>query len=687
MHGAHALRYRHVRRSYRMRPRGLDRAMGSAHNAIRSVPAQREAAQTLEPSLRSFALAAAASVVQQATDDGASLEVQYLREHLAAVAPAGESWHARLPEYLARPRVSDVPLLALAHELGMTLAELLAVALAAAVEDDLMAGRALAYLQAPVGGSRPTLGLLARLLADLPDCPAALQTLAAGAAERAGVLTLNGESPLPERSMALPVPIALALQGIECDWSGIGIGLGSLPQTVLPPSTLSEAGRHAKALAAAPSRALVIRSGSTVEARAAACVLAAELGRRAAFIETDRLAALGPWLFLRGLLPVMCVELAPGEHRKLLPIPGYRGPLAVVCGPDGTLEAQGEAALSWRVITPGSLEREALWQGALDDSELARSLAREHRHSSARIGELARVARHMALIEGRTQLGHADIVAAARVAEGQGLGALAQPMTELVHDDALVVPAALRGDLDALAARCRARDTLTDTLGPAAITRYHPGVRALFVGPSGTGKTLAASWLATKLGIPMYRIDLAAVTSKYIGETEKNLAQLIARAEHAEVGLLFDEADSLFGKRTDVKDSNDRFANAQTNYLLQRIENFDGIAILTSNSRARFDSGFSRRLDAIIDFPLPGPEERRALWVAHLGGKHGLSTAELNELAATADLAGGHIRNAVFAAAATAHAQARPLVYNDIVRGLAGEYRKLGRHIPAGLAR
>ena len=115
--------------------------------------------------------------------------------------------------------------------------------------------------------------------------------------------------------------------------------------------------------------------------------------------------------------------------------------------------------------------------------------------------------------------------------------------------------------------------------------------------------------------------------------------------------LLFDEADSLFGKRTDVKEANDRFANAQTNYLLQRIESFEGIAILTSNSRARFDSAFTRRLDAIVEFPPPGPEERRALWLAHLGGAHTLSTAELNRLAADCDLAGGHIRNATFAAA------------------------------------
>jgi len=223
-------------------------------------------------------------------------------------------------------------------------------------------------------------------------------------------------------------------------------------------------------------------------------------------------------------------------------------------------------------------------------------------------------------------------------------------------------------------------------LGPAARTRYHPGVRALFVGPSGTGKTLAASWLATRLAVPLYRVDLAAVTSKYIGETEKHLAQLIARAEHAEIALLFDEADSLFGKRTDVKDSNDRFANAQTNYLVQRIETFDGIAILTSNSRARFDSAFARRLDAIIDFPAPGPEERRALWLAHLGAAHTLVAGEINQLAATADLPGGHIRNAVFAAATAAITEGRTIGYADVVRGVAAEYRKLGRQAPAGLA-
>jgi SpoVK/Ycf46/Vps4 family AAA+-type ATPase len=209
----------------------------------------------------------------------------------------------------------------------------------------------------------------------------------------------------------------------------------------------------------------------------------------------------------------------------------------------------------------------------------------------------------------------------------------------------------------------------------------------MFVGPSGTGKSLAASWLATKLALPLYRVDLASVTSKYIGETEKNLAQVLSRAEHEEIVLLFDEADSMFGKRTDVKEANDRFANAQTNFLLQRIESFDGIVVLTSNSRSRLDPAFTRRLDSVIEFPLPGPEERRALWLAHLGTAHDLDAATINRLAASVDLVGGHIRNAVLSAAVLARQERRRICFADLVTGLLVEYRKLGRSVPPELQR
>jgi SpoVK/Ycf46/Vps4 family AAA+-type ATPase len=184
------------------------------------------------------------------------------------------------------------------------------------------------------------------------------------------------------------------------------------------------------------------------------------------------------------------------------------------------------------------------------------------------------------------------------------------------------------------------------------------------------------------LGIPLFRVDLSAVTSKYIGETEKNLSQLLAKAEQNEVILLFDEADSLFGKRTDINESNDRFANAQTNYLLQRMESYDGIAILTSNGRSRFDDAFARRLDVIVSFPLPGPEERRALWLAHLGAHHKVGSAQLNQVAATAELSGGQIRNAVLRGAVAAAQDQTAMVYRHLLAGVAGEYRKLSRQLP-----
>jgi len=632
--------------------------------------------------LRAFALAAAASLLRDKDD---AQEARYLREHLALVAPAGSPWHARLRDYVTQPAPSDAFLLAVAREVGLTLTEVLAIALAVAIEDDVMAGRALAFLQTPVGGSRPTLGLLAQLLADIPDQGSTLDLLSAGAAQRIGLLTIVGEGPLAERAVAVPVATCFALRGIETAWPGVAVGSGELPDIPLASSTAEEARKQARALSSGPNRTLVIRCASAVEARAVACKVAASLGLRAAFIDTDRIAGLTPWLLLRRLLPVFCYSLAPGEQRTVPALTGYAGPIVVTCGPDGSVQSRGEAAPSWRIAAPQRSEREDLWRGAIGDEELARALADEHRHSSGRIAELARGARHVAAIDGRDVLERRDLTAAAWTGDAKGLGALAQPITDAVGDEALVTPPRLRDELVALAWRCLARDRLTESLGPAARARYHAGVRALFVGPSGTGKTLAASWLATRLGIPLYRVDLASVTSKYIGETEKNLADLMARAEHAEIALLFDEADSLFGKRTDIKDSNDRFANAQTNYLLQRIETFDGIAILTCNSRARFDSAFSRRLDAIIEFPQPGPEERRALWVAHLGQEHGIRLRELNQLAATVDLSGGHVRNAVLAAAAAAHAEKRTVRYTDLVSGIAGEYRKLGRQVPAGL--
>jgi hypothetical protein len=401
-------------------------------------------------------------------------------------------------------------------------------------------------------------------------------------------------------------------------------------------------------------------------------------------------AGLGPWLLLRQFLPVFCLDLAPGERRQLPEIPGYGGPVLVLCGPDGSIDLSTTTALSWTLSVPPEAERQQLWQRALGDHPeavlLAQSLAQSHRHGSGRIAQLGELTRHQQALMGHGSPTPADLLAATRGGEGLGLDSLAQLLPESVGDNALVVSAAVQQDLDLLLMRCRWRDRLVEELGASAQARYHPGVKALFVGASGTGKTLAAGWLATRLAMPLYRVDLASITSKYIGETEKNLSQLLARAEQAEVVLLFDEADSLFGKRTDVKDSNDRFANAQTNYLLQRIETYDGIVLLTSNSRNRFDAAFSRRLETIIEFALPSPEERRSLWLTHLGEHHSLTPLELNQVAALVELGGGNIRNVVLAAAVLARAAARPIAAPDLHQGLAAEYRKLGQPLPAALA-
>jgi SpoVK/Ycf46/Vps4 family AAA+-type ATPase len=259
---------------------------------------------------------------------------------------------------------------------------------------------------------------------------------------------------------------------------------------------------------------------------------------------------------------------------------------------------------------------------------------------------------------------------------------LAEPVAREVTADAIILNPMVSEELDRFVLRARQRETLWDGLGATLKQTRNPGVRALFVGDSGTGKTLAASYVATLLGAPLYRVDLAAVMNKYIGESEKNLSLLLDQAAASDVVLLFDEADALFGRRTEGKETGERFANMLTHFLLTRIENHPGIVVLTSNNRERIDEAFNRRLDLIIEFPPPGFEERRRLWESHLGDR-GPGDAVYRFLASGCDFSGGQLRNVVLTAVSLAGSG--PVSGAHLLAGLAAEYRKIGRDLPAKL--
>ncbi len=606
-------------------------------------------------------------------------EALWLRDCSAQV---GEDPRQALSDWLSEPPEHARRMLELAAHLGLHLTELVALSLAVAVEADPMLGRVLAWLQAPLAGSRPSLGLINRMAHTL-GIGDAMGQIWEGSGRASGLLRLDGETrPLPEVCVHVAIPMVLALQGRGRLWPGVT--LEGLENINLSESVQAEAARQAQALTDEP--ALVVRCGHPREARAVCVLIIKALGCEAAFMDSEIPQGLGPWLWLVGAVPVVCVELAPGDAFSLPRLPGYDGPVLVAAGPEGSYLHDGCPLNSWRVPLPNATERARLWQHHLNDPALSRDLGHHRRTGAFHIHIIGQSARHLARLQGAQHVDGGHVFEVLQRGFAGELGTLAEPVSEVIVDEALVLSPALRTELLALKQRCRVREGLADDLGPSIQSRYRPGVRALLVGASGTGKTLAAGWLASQLGLPLYRVDVAATTSKYIGETEKNLAQLFARAEQSEVVLLFDEADSLFGKRTDVKDSNDRFANTQTNYLLQRIESFDGIALLTSNSRARFDPAFTRRLDAILDFPMPTPEERRRLWLAHLGAFHALDAAMLNRLSSQCDLAGGHIRNAVLVAAVMAQGAGRPIGDDDLLVAIAAEYRKLGKQVPAGLS-
>lgn len=330
------------------------------------------------------------------------------------------------------------------------------------------------------------------------------------------------------------------------------------------------------------------------------------------------------------------------------------------------------------VNKPGPVEQKQLWRrtlgetaehlnGALDD------LAEQFRLSARMISSTGHL-----LGSEQGQLQPDDLWNACRSLSRPKLEDLAQRIVPCATWDDLVLPDLQKRTLRQLAAQVRHRMQVYETWGFAAKGRRGLGVSALFTGMSGTGKTMAAEVLARELRLDLYRVDLSAVVSKYIGETEKNLKDVFDAAEEGGVLLLFDEADALFGKRSEVHDSHDRYANIEVGYLLQRMEAYQGLAILTTNLKASLDTAFQRRLRFTVNFPFPDAAQREAIWrkvFPEATPTYGLDHKKLSQL----NVAGGNIRNIALNAAFLAAQSGTPVAMANLVEAAKLEAQKIER--------
>ncbi|MGM9489711.1 ATP-binding protein [Ideonella sp. YS5] len=370
-------------------------------------------------------------------------------------------------------------------------------------------------------------------------------------------------------------------------------------------------------------------------------------------------------------VPAIVLALGPGDAAAAYPRRGW-----VAC----------------EVPAPDTAQRLAVWRAALQGLPLApeadlEALAGRFRIACSSIPAAAVAAGGMARLRGSeaAPITQEDLFEACRRQACRRLGELAQKMATPHRWGDLVLPAECLAQLTELCDQVKHREKVIGTWGFGSRMSLGKGVAALFAGPSGTGKTMAAGVVARALGYDLYRIDLSTVISKYIGDTEKNLARIFDEAEQADVILFFDEADALFGKRGEVRDSHDRYANIEVGFLLQRMEAFEGIAILATNLKRNMDDAFIRRLHFVVDFPVPDESHRLAIWesIWPEGLPRG-DDVDLRALAHRFEITGGLIRNAALAAAFLAASDAgrpepeRRMSQAHLLHAVRREYEKSG---------
>lgn len=466
--------------------------------------------------------------------------------------------------------------------------------------------------------------------------------------------------------------------------------LARLDELLLEPETAAQLARIAGLLARGGAQTLVLRGPRRNGRSAVLGAVAAELGRGVLRLaapphaEDPLWRQAGTLATLLDAMPCLVLELGPGEARNVPALPGGVGPLGIALGTQGAVTGAGLGqALTLALPLPGPGTRRRLWRHGLGDGD-ADAAPEALRMSSGNILRAAVLAGAAARTEG-VAVGVRHIAEAARALDRTALDGLAQRLDTPPDWGRLALGEETRAELLALLARCRHRERLGGLLATGAGGEAPtPGIRALFRGPSGTGKTLAAKLVAGSLGLDLYRADLSGIVDKYIGETEKNLERLLGAAEELGILLLLDEGDALLTRRTGVQSAHDRYANIETNYLLQRLESFQGILVVTTNAGDRIDGAFQRRMDAVVDFALPDAQERHRILELHLPAGHRIPPALLAEVAQRCALTGGQIRNAVVHATLLAleEGPGDALEAHHLRVAVVREYRKQGAMSP-----
>lgn len=460
----------------------------------------------------------------------------------------------------------------------------------------------------------------------------------------------------------------------------------------MPPRVARELALGTARAAAAPAlpsqrRVIAVVGASGASLSELAARAAAPVGLRVApeqaTAEVLRAQMTVAWLRGQGLYllfdgPGSAADEGPNHGDRLrLPLPAL--PITLVLG-------SHERAILHRLAEPpvrileappaSSAQRLAAWQQALPGSASDPALAEVAQRWRCETPVIARVGGELARL-GRPPRSE-ELFAAAR--QALDLGALAQAVTPRFTLAELMLPPAHAQQIDELVTAMHNLGRVHQDWGTAKAWN-EGGLAALFAGPPGTGKTMAAEAIAHELYLPLFRIDLSQVVNKYIGETEKNLKRLFDAADTADAILFFDEADSLFGKRSEVKDAHDRYANLEVSYLLERMERFKGLAILATNRRKDLDEAFLRRLRFVIEFPLPGTAERLRIWRSVIPAEVDAGELDFDFLAQRFPLAGGHIRAIVFHAClqSAQRGAERRLTMPAVVLAVQREYDKLER--------